>query len=177
MELNELFTLRRSVRAYDETKAVSREDVEQILEEARMAPSWKNSQTARVYAAVSTDKLQQVMACLPGFNQNSAAGCGALLVTAYVKDTAGFTAGKADNEPGNEWGAYDLGLYTSYLCLAARNHGMDTLIMGLRDADALRDILNIPENEQIMAVLSLGFRKGEPVLRPRKSAGEYITIV
>ena len=34
--------------------------------------------------------------------------------------------------------------------------------MGMRDSDALRTLFNIPENEAIMAVISLGYRSGEP---------------
>jgi nitroreductase len=44
--------------------------------------------------------------------------------------------------------------------------GFDTLIMGMRDADKLRELFAIPEGETVMAVISLGYRKGEPV-QPR----------
>ncbi len=40
--------------------------------------------------------------------------------------------------------------------------GFDTLIMGMRDAEGLRQLFAIPENETIMAVISLGYRAGEP---------------
>ena len=40
--------------------------------------------------------------------------------------------------------------------------GFDTLIMGMRDADGLRKLFDIPESETIMAVISLGYRAGEP---------------
>ena len=38
----------------------------------------------------------------------------------------------------------------------------DTLIMGMRDADALRTLFDIPGNEEVMAVISLGYRADEP---------------
>ena len=60
------------------------------------------------------------------------------------------------------WGAYDNGLSNAYFILKARSKGFDTLIMGMRDSDALRTLFNIPENEAIMAVISLGYRSGEP---------------
>ena len=34
--------------------------------------------------------------------------------------------------------------------------------MGMRDANALRTLFDIPENETIMAVIALGYRDGEP---------------
>lgn len=40
--------------------------------------------------------------------------------------------------------------------------GFDTLIMGMREADKLRTLFNIPENETVMAVIALGYRAEEP---------------
>ena len=40
--------------------------------------------------------------------------------------------------------------------------GFDTLIMGMRDADKLREVFSIPETETIMAVIALGYRAEEP---------------
>ncbi|MBE6018252.1 MAG: nitroreductase, partial [Lachnospiraceae bacterium] len=76
------------------------------------------------------------------------------------------------NEQGNAWGAYDLGLHDAYLVLAASDAGFDTLIMGIRDADAIRKLLAIPENEEIFSVIALGKKAQEPQLRKRKELGE-----
>jgi nitroreductase len=40
--------------------------------------------------------------------------------------------------------------------------GFDTLIMGMRDADKLRALFQIPEDETVMAVIALGYRAEEP---------------
>ena len=44
--------------------------------------------------------------------------------------------------------------------------GFDTLLMGMRDSENLRQLFDIPEDETIMAVIALGYRKDEPV-QPR----------
>ena len=75
---------------------------------------------------------------------------------------------------GNFWGAYDLGLHDAYLILAAKDAGYDTLIMGIRDADAIRERLSIPENEEIMSVIAVGKAGEEPALRPRKKLDEVV---
>ena len=67
---------------------------------------------------------------------------------------------------GDGWGAYDNGLSNCYLVLKARAMGFDTLIMGMREADKLRALFAIPENETVMAVISLGYRAAEP-MQPR----------
>ena len=104
MEFTELIKRRRSVRGYEDV-AVSHEDLEEILTQALQAPSWKNSQTARCYVVETSEKLEELRKSgLPAFNQNSSANS-VLIVTTFVKDTAGFSYGKPDNEAGNYWGA------------------------------------------------------------------------
>ncbi len=44
--------------------------------------------------------------------------------------------------------------------------GFDTLIMGMRDADKLRQLFSIPSEETVMAVIALGYRAAQPV-QPR----------
>lgn len=172
MEFKDLITARRSVRSYE--AAIPHDDLVTILKEAQQAPSWKNQQTSRCYVAETPEVLEEVRAAaLPTFNQNSSANA-ALIVTTYVKDVVGFGEGGPVNEIGNGWGAYDLGLHDAYLILAARDLGYDTLIMGIRDAAAIREKLDIPENEEIMSVIAVGKRKAEPSLRPRKELDEVV---
>ena len=172
MEFRELILARRSVRGYE--AGIGHEALADILKEAQQAPSWKNQQTSRCYAVETPEALEALRrAALPPFNQNNSAHA-ALIVTTYVKDVVGFNDGTPVNEIGNGWGAYDLGLHDAYLVLAARNAGYDTLIMGIRDADAIRDRLNIPENEEIMSVIAIGKRSAEPSQRPRRELNEVV---
>ena len=97
-----------------------------------------------------------------------------MIVSTFVRDIAGFTRETPDNEVGNGWGAYDLGLHDAYLLLAAKNAGYDTLIMGLRDGQKIREILEIPENEEVLSVIAVGKRAEEPALRPRKELNEIV---
>ena len=171
MDFKDLIETRRSVRSYA-AEAVSHDDLVTILTQTQMAPSWKNSQTSRTYVAETPETLQELREKgLPSFNQNSSANA-ALVVTTFVKDVVGFANGTPDNDGGNFWGAYDLGLHDAYLILAASNAGYDTLIMGLRDQDVIRSLLKIPENEQIMSVIAIGKRAKEPTFRPRKTLNE-----
>lgn len=176
MDFQELIQSRRSIRKFG--ASVKKEDLEAILRDAQQAPSWKNSQTSRCYAVVTPETLEALRAdALPSFNQNSSAGA-ALVVTTYVKNIVGFSEdGKAVNEIGNGWGAYDLGLHDAYLILAARNRGYDTLIMGIRDSQVLRERLCIPENEEILSVIAVGKRAGEPGAPKRKAFEEVVRVI
>ncbi len=172
MEFSSLITLRRSVRNY--ASAIDHDSLTLILKSAQQAPSWKNQQASRCYAVETPEILEDLRrTALPSFNQKSSHHS-ALIVTTFVKDLVGFGDGVPINEIGNEWGAYDLGLHDAYLILAASDLGYDTLIMGIRDADAIRARLEIPENEEIMSVIAIGKRGAEPVVRPRKEFEEVV---
>ena len=171
MEFTKVLSESRSVRKF--SSAPSHEELVEILRAAQMAPSWKNSQTTRWYAIESPEKLEQIRLALHVINQQKAVNAH-LIVSTYVRDIAGFTKGEADNEVGNGWGAYDLGLHDAYLILAAKDAGYDTLIMGLRDAEKIRSVLSIPEEEEILSVVAIGKRDEGPSLRPRKRLEEIV---
>ena len=123
MEFTKLLEERRSIRAFAPEKHVTAEQIQEIVQAAIQAPSWKNSQTTRYYALVTPEKVEEFSAkCLPEFNQKSSKGA-ALVVTAFVKDRSGFTQdGTPDNEVGNGWGYYDLGLHDENLQFYNRTH-------------------------------------------------------
>ncbi len=175
MEFMELMDQRRSVRAYQD-RPVDRALVDQVIRAAQAAPSWKNSQTGRYYAALSPAAQAKIRACLPPYNQKSSEHA-ALIVTAYEKGVSGFNGGEAVNELGDQWGAYDLGLQNMLLTLKARELGLDTLIMGIRDGDPLRAAAGIPDTEAVVAVIALGYRAQDPAPRPRKATAEILTYL
>ncbi len=175
MEFAELTKVRRSVRKYED-KIVSDEQIREIVSAAQMAPSWTNTQTGRYYVVRTPEKLEKFRQdVLPSFNQNRSKGA-ALIVTTFVKGESGSLKGEVANEIGDGWGAYDLGLQNAYMILAASNMGLDTLIMGLRHSDKIREELSIPENEEIMAVIAVGYRDGEPNFNPRKNLDDILKI-
>lgn len=177
MTFDEVAKERRSVRAYKADEKVSKEMVEELIEAAQLAPTWKNSQTGRYYIVMSEEKLTKVkQECLPEFNRNNCADAPVLIVTTFVKNRAGFNReGVADNELGNMWGAYDLGLQNENLLLKAKDLGLDTLVMGIRDGEKLREVLNIPAEQEVVAVISVGYRNQNPDM-PKRKALEDISV-
>ena len=161
VSFDEVLTTRRSVRSYDASKKISEAEVRELLTATQEAPSWANQQPTKYYVAISEEKLAAVQD-LVGGNKERIKDAPVLIVSTFEKGKSGFFQGNQTNEVGDGWGAYDNGLSNSYLILKARAMGFDTLIMGMRDADGLRQLFNIPESETIMAVISLGYRAGEP---------------
>ena len=160
--LDELFRTRRSVRSYDASKTISEAEVRTLLEASQQAPSWANMQPSRYYVAMSPDKADAARQLCGERNAANVAGAPVIIVSTYVKGQSGFGRGNAANEIGDGWGAYDNGLANAYLILKARDMGFDTLIMGFRDSDKLRSILAIPDSEEVLAVIALGYRAQEP---------------
>lgn len=145
MEFDKLLETRRSVRAFDETKKVSESQIRQLVEAGIQAPSWKNS-----YGAT-------------------------LVVTTFVSNRSGFDRdGNPDNECGNGWGYYDLGLHNENFILKAKESGLDTLIMGIRDSEKIRKELNIPETETVVSVIAVGYGTVAPAKPKRKDVDDIL---
>ena len=170
---DEVLTSRRSVRSYDATKKISEVEVRTLLTAVQDAPSWANQQPTKYYVAISPEKIAAVQN-LVGANKERIAAAPVLIVSTYERGKSGFFQGQATNEIGDGWGAYDNGLSNCYLILQARAMGFDTLIMGMRDSDGLRQLFNIPESETVMAVISLGYRDSEPTRPDRRPLDEIV---
>ena len=170
MEFQKLIETRRTVRKYAADSKVTREQMEALIRAAQEAPSWKNSQTGRYYCVLSREIVDKIRATfLPGAGNACKSENAALIVTTFVHDRAGFQKdGTADNELGNGWGCYDLGLQNENLILKAADLGLSTLIMGLRESDKLRELLDIPETETVVSVIAVGKAAESPARPPRK---------
>ena len=169
MEFQTLIENRRSVRKYSPNTDISKEQIQQLIKAALEAPSWKNTETGRYYCVLSEDMKQKLRKeCLCYANNDIKTEHVALIVTTFVHNRAGFQKdGTPDNEIGNGWGCYDLGLQNENLILKAAELGLSTLIMGLRNADKIREMLSIPESETIVAVIAVGTADEEPS-RPKR---------
>lgn len=177
MELQKAMEDRRSVRKY-RAKPITREVVEEVLNATLLAPTWKNSQTGRYHVVMDAKKLQDIKEKgLAPFNAENTKDAPVLIIATFVKDHSGFERnGKPSNELENGWGCYDLGLQTENLLLKATDMGLSTLVMGIRDADKLREILLIDEKETIVSVISLGYGDIHPDMPKRKTLKEIATF-
>lgn len=174
MDYAELIEARRSVRRYTKSE-ISKDEMEKIVADALNAPSWKNSETTRYYAAIGAEsKGRMWKEALPGFNAANSANAAALVAVTFVPGESGFMGSAPADDLGDMWGAYDCGLASSYFILAAKNRGWDTLIMGIRDTSKVKQILGIPAGETLMSVIAVGKASVKPVKVPRKLVAEVL---
>lgn len=174
VSFDDVLATRRSIRSYDATKTIDKEQVTELLLASQNAPSWANAQPTRYYVAISEDKVAAVQELVGQMNKKNVQGAPVLIVSTYVKGQSGFFGGNATNEIGDGWGAYDNGLANAYLVLKARAMGFDTLIMGMRDSDGLRDLFSIPSDETVMAVIALGYRASDPATPNHRELDEIV---
>lgn len=55
------------------------------------------------------------------------------------------------------------------LLLAAKEQGLDTLVMGIRDAGKIAELLEIPEEQSVVSVIGVGYSQAEPAMPKRKT--------
>ena len=170
---DEVLSTRRSIRSYDASKKISEAEVRELMKTVQEATSWANQQPTKYYVAITPEKLAAVQNMV-GANKDRIANAPVLIVSTYERGKSGFFRGQQSNEVGDGWGAHDNGLSDAYLVLKARAMGFDTLIMGMRDAEKLRELFSIPENETIMAVIALGYRAQEPRQPMHKDLDEMV---
>ena len=171
--LDEVFISRRSVRAYEAGKTISEAELRELFSAVQNAPSWANQQPSKYYVAIGDEKRLAVLD-LVGGNKERVINAPVFIVSTFEMGKSGFFRGEALDATGNFWGAYDNGLSNAYLILKARAMGFDTLIMGMRDAEGLRALFAIPDNEMVLAVIALGYRAQEPNMPSHRPLDEVV---
>lgn len=177
MELDVCIRGRRSIRKYLD-RPVSRELVLKVMEAAQFAPSWKNSQVSRYYVVDTEEKRQQLLSCLPEFNQRNVENAPVLIVTCVVKERSGFERDGSYSTHLKEGVQYfDHGLQVENLCLKAWELGLGTLIIGLYDENAIRKLLQVPNAQEIVSVIGMGYPDVEPEMPNRKRVEDIVTFI
>ena len=171
MDAQQCIMTRRSVRQFTD-QPVSREVLEQVVALAAYAPSWKNTQISR-YIAIEDPAVKQEIVdrfCLPGTNNPSIiASCPVLIAQTFLTGRSGFNRdGTYNTDREDGWQYYDCGIAAQTLCLAAHDLGLGTVIMGVFDRKGLEEYLQLPEGQELMALIALGWPADEPTAPKRK---------
>lgn len=171
---------RRSIRKYKSVE-VKKETIESILEAARFAPSWKNSQTAR-YIVVTDKSVKDYIAenGTLGFSKNkNNINSAPVLVALITEDKiSGYNPdGTPTTDKGEHWQSFDAGIACEAFCLSAYEYGLGTLIMGYFDETKVSEILKLNENEKISALIALGYPDEEPKAPKRKEINDIVKFI
>lgn len=172
---------RRSIRKFQDKK-VPRELLEEIVNIAAYAPSWKNTQVARYIIVDDKEKIEAIAneKCAYGFKYNvkTMAGAPALLLLTFVEGRSGYEKdGSYSTLKEDRWQMFDAGIAAQTFCLAAHEKGLGTVVLGYFDEAEIKKVIDIPEGQQLAALIPIGYPDIEPEVPPRKDASKLLTFV
>ena len=177
MTAKECIIGRRSIRQFTD-QPVSHELLSQIVETASYAPSWKHTQIVR-YIAVEGEKKNKLAACTSTFPNNGAIMANAPMVVAVtvIKGRSGFERdGSFTTKRGDAWQMYDAGVASEAFCLAAYEQGLGTVIMGIFDQKEASELLQIPDDRDLIALIPIGYPAESPAAPRRKSVEDLLSF-
>jgi len=64
----------------------------------------------------------------------------------------------------------------STFCLSAHEKGLGTVIMGYFDEPKIKELVAIPENQTIGAVIAIGYTEETPAMPKRKPVSDLLTF-
>lgn len=166
MDIFQVFRDRRSIRKY-KGSPVEREKIEQILDAARVAPSWKNLQCWRFLVLADPDRRSAVLDAFPADNPGFKA-----IATAPVLIVVCANPAESDVENGIDYFIADVAIAFEHLCLAAHAVGLGTCWMGWYNEKQIKHALCIPDDIRVVGITPLGYPDQEPKQRPRKQLSE-----
>lgn len=170
MEFTEVIKNRYSCKNYD-GKQVDKEHLQAILEAGRVAPTAKNLQEQKIYVVQSEEGLAKIDKATP-----CRYGAPTVLVVAFNKNHV-FTYPGEKRDSGIE----DASIVATHLMLAAYNAGVDSCWINFFNPEELATDLGLPEDEEILMLLDLGYasEKGKPLPNhsSRKELAETVQYI
>ncbi len=157
MDLLAVMQKRRSIRNYTD-EIISRETVEQVLQAGLLAPSSRNHKPCEFITVQDRDRLQKL-------SKAKAAGSGMLAQAACAIVVL------ADAEKSDVW-TEDAAIAMTYMHLMAVNLGLGScwIQCRLRESqqgnsteDYVRQLLSVPSQYRVEAILSLGVPEEPPI--------------
>ena len=101
-----------------------------------------------------------------------------LIAVTFKKGRCGFECdGSYSTKKEDRWQMFDVGVASQTLCLATHEAGLGTVIMGIWDEDGITDLLHIPEDQELAALIAIGYPDIDPDAPKRKSVDDLLTYL
>lgn len=178
MNTTECIKTRRSIRKF-KPDPVDHELLESLISTASYSPSWKNSQIPRYIAIEDSSILNKIATdYTPDFNAKIIEQAPMLIAVTFIKGRCGYERdGSFSTKKEDRWQMFDVGVASQTLCLAAHEAGLGTVIMGIWDEDGITKLLNIPEDQELGALIAIGYPDVDPAMPKRKSVNDLLTYL
>ena len=180
MNAKDCLLQRRSCRRFLD-KPIDRSIVRQIVDLARFAPSWKNTQIVR-YTVIDTPTLKNDIAenCVREyvFNTKTIQRAAALAIISYETGHSGRdTNGGLQSADAEKWEMFDAGIATQTFCLAAREYEIGTCIIGVIDEERIAQKLHLPANQKVACLVAMGYPEVWKDAPPRMACEELLNFM
>ena len=164
MDFLELAKERYSVRKMKPEK-VMQEDLNKILEAARLSPTAKNLQRERLLVINTEEGIEKIKQCT-----SCDFGASTIIIISYEKDDE-----QNESEESRKYGLIDTGIVATHMCLEATDLGLGTTMVGLFDRELTKKLFNIPEKYQPELLLPIGYIDKKPsILHEKRKAIEEL---
>ena len=161
MNFIELVKMRKSIRKYKSEK-IPEEKIKYVIEAARLAPSWKNSQPWR-FIVVTREELKKKIT-----TNDWATEAPVIIVGVADPKLSGTREEK-------RYYLVDMGIAMEHVMLAATEVGLGTCWIGLHfDEQTVKETLQIPDKYQVVAITPLGYPDEQPSPKTRKTTEEIV---
>ena len=147
MDFKDLASARYSLRKFSD-RPVEPEDLEQILEAARVAPTAHNLQPQHIYVLQSAEAKERAHRCTPLHF-----GAPVILIVTYDAEQAW----KRTEYDGKNHGEIDAAIVATHMMLQAADLGLGTTYVGVFDPDALAREFPEMAGKTPIALLPLGY--------------------
>lgn len=165
MQVKEAIENRRSVRKYL-PKLVPDQKLNNVLEAARLAPSAHNSQSWK-FVVVKDEILRNTLAEIA--NQGFISQAPVIIAAVGLDPKDVMKAGVPSY-------AVDLAIAVDHMTLQAVEEGLATCWIGSFDQDAAKELLEIPMEYIIVALLPLGYPGDTVKPKLRKSLEQIVSF-
>lgn len=179
MTAQECIKGRRSIRQFKEDK-IDHALLSEIIETASYAPSWKNTQITR-YIAIEGELKDRIAAegTTPFPNNGKIIQNAPMLIAVtVVKNRCGYERDGSFTTPRKDtWQMFDAGIASQTFCLAAYEKGIGSVILGIFDQEKIESILQIPETQELVALIPVGYAAEEPTAPRRKPVDDLLSFI
>ena len=175
MNVTECLKTRRSIRKYT-AEPVDHSVIDSIVSLASYSPSWKNTQITRYIAIEDSSLLAEIAdKYTPEYNSNIIRQVNVLMAVTFKKGRCGYERdGSFTTKKGDRWQMFDVGVACQSFCLAAWDHSLGTVLMGVFDEEGISKLLNLPEDQELAALIAIGHPDIKPDAPKRKSVDELL---
>jgi nitroreductase len=184
MEVLKAIKIRRSIRHF-KSDPVPEDLLQKVLEAARWAPSWANSQCCRYVIVRDAEMRQKLANSLRKGNSATEALLEApiAIVVCAELGKAGFTSGggvtgrddwKISLTNKGDWFMFDAGLAMQNLVLAAQSLGLATVYIGGFNSNDVVEALSVPRGVEVVAMTPLGYPTEQGRAPSRKELSELV---